>query len=308
MMKLSNEIIDRGMDAWEQGTEASPSVPPVVIARPGTQTVPLVVASPHSGYRYDADFLASSRLDPRALRKSEDCHVHDLLAAAPDLGAPLLRATFPRAFLDVNREPYELDPHMFDGPLPAYANTLSPRVIAGLGTIAKVVATGAEIYDRRLPVSEIERRIEGFYQPYHAALETLIEETRQRFGWCLLLDGHSMPSAPSGPMGRLNSAARAAPADFVLGDSHGTACAPAVIDAAHRVLADLGYRVVRNSPYAGGFTTRHYGIPRHGVHALQIEISRSLYMDEVTYARSATFANVAATMTQVMTALAAVRL
>lgn len=250
------------------------------ILRPVEQSLPLVLASPHSGTRYPPDFLRASRLDDRALRKSEDTYVDEIFAQAPALGAPLLRALFPRAFLDANREAYELDPAMFADRLPPWTNTRSPRVAAGLGTIARVVASGEEIYRAKLDLADAFARIDGFYHPYHAALSALIEDTRRRFGFCILLDCHSMPSSsgPSEAGGRLR-------VDFVLGDCHGSACSPFLIDAADDYLRSLGYRVNRNAPYAGGFTTRHYGQPKTGRHALQIEINRALYMKEATYER-----------------------
>jgi N-formylglutamate amidohydrolase len=250
-------------------TPAEP--PPYLLTRPARQTVPLVFASPHSGRLYPAAFVAAARLDPVALRKSEDGFVDELFAAAPEHGAPLLAATFPRVFCDVNREPWELDPGMFDGPLPAWVNTASPRVGAGLGTIARVVATGESVYRHKLTFAEAEDRIRRFWQPYHAALAALIAETRAEFGYCLLIDCHSMPTHP---------AQAASPPDFVLGDAHGTACAPRATRMAEEALLQLGYRVRRNDPYAGGYVTRHYGRPREGVHALQVEIARPLYMDE----------------------------
>jgi len=251
--------------------------PPFRLMRPARQRVPLVFASPHSGAHYTADFLAEARLDPVALRRSEDSFVDELFAAAPGAGAPLLAATFPRVFCDANREPWELDPGMFDGPLPAWVNTASPRVGAGLGTIARVVATGEPVYRRKLPFAEAEERVRDFWQPYHAALSELIEETRAGFGCCLLIDCHSMPS---------HAAHGSAPTDFVLGDAHGTSCAPRATRMIEETLTGLGYRVRRNDPYAGGYITRHYGAPRRGVHALQIEVARRLYMDEARVKRA----------------------
>jgi N-formylglutamate deformylase len=256
--------------------EAGGGEPPYCLIRPARQTVPLVFASPHSGRAYPSAFVASARLDPVALRKSEDGFVDELFAAAPDLGAPLLAATFPRVFCDVNREPWELDPGMFEGPLPSWVNTASPRVGAGLGTIARVVATGEPVYRRKLSFAEAEDRIRRFWQPYHAALAALIAETRAEFGCCLLVDCHSMPTHP---------AQAASPPDFVLGDAHGTACAARATRTAESVLQEMGYRVRRNDPYAGGYVTRHYGRPREGVHALQIEVARPLYMDEARIER-----------------------
>jgi N-formylglutamate deformylase len=255
----------------------APDLPPLKVARPERQTVPLVFSSPHSGAHYTAGFLADSRLDPTALRRSEDSFVDELFAAAPAFGAPLLTATFPRVFCDVNREPWELDPGMFDGPLPAWVNSASPRVGAGLGTIARIVASGEPVYRNKLAFADAEARIRQYWQPYHAALAALIAETRASFGYCLLIDCHSMPAHPAHGV---------SPADFVLGDAHGTACAPRATRLVEETLAGLGYRTRRNDPYAGGYVTRHYGRPREGVHALQIEIARSLYMNEARVERA----------------------
>ncbi|MBM3573411.1 MAG: N-formylglutamate amidohydrolase, partial [Alphaproteobacteria bacterium] len=208
-------------------------------------------------------------------------------------------ALFPRAFVDPNREPYEFDPRMFADPLPAWVTTVSPRIAAGLGTIARVVATGAEIYAGPLDLAEALARVERCYKPYHTALGGLIERTRRHFGACLLLDCHSMPSV-GGPMERDAGENRF---DIVLGDCFGAACAETIIGAAEAALTDLGYRVARNLPYAGGFTTRHYGRPAEGVHALQIEINRALYMDETAMTRKRGLARIARDMGVLMAAL-----
>src|SRR5882672_4010507 len=156
---------------------------PLDLRRPAAQLLPLVIASPHSGSDYPADFVAASRLDPLSLRRSEDAFVDEIFAAAPRLGAPMLAARFPRAYLDVNREAYELDPAMFADALPDYVNARSPRVRMGLGTIARVVASGEEIYGAKLCFAEAEARIGSLYRPYHAALAQLIEETAADFGF-----------------------------------------------------------------------------------------------------------------------------
>jgi N-formylglutamate amidohydrolase len=264
---------------------APPEAAPAEVLRPARQTVPVVFASPHSGSTYPAAFLAAARLDPLNLRRSEDSFVDELFAAAVDHGAPLLRATFPRAFCDANREPWELDPAMFADQLPSWVNTTSARVGAGLGTLARIVASGEAIYRAKLSFSEAERRVQDFWQPFHATLQALIGGTRAMFGACLLIDCHSMPSHGTGrPGGK-------AP-DFVLGDAHGTACHPAVTQYMERRLVELGYTVRRNDPYAGGYITRHYGRPRESVHAIQLEIARELYMDESRIERLPRFAAV----------------
>jgi N-formylglutamate amidohydrolase len=264
--------------------DAAPAVPAFEILAPQSQRLPLVLASPHSGNAYSAAFLASSRLDARALRKSEDCFVDEIFAFAPGFGVPLIRALFPRAYLDVNREAYELDPEMFADPLPAYVNTRSPRVAAGLGTIARVVANGEDIYRGKLRFAEALDRVSRCYTPYHNALRQLVDDTRDAFGHALLIDCHSMPSASTATGGKGGGRGGNHP-EIVLGDCYGNACAPAVIDAAEEFLRGLGYAVSRNNPYAGGYTTRHYGRPRQGIHALQIEIARDLYMDEAALTR-----------------------
>jgi len=270
------------------------------VLQPQRQSLPLVVSSPHSGSNYPPQFLAASRLDPLMLRRSEDSFVDEIFACAPELGAPLLRALFPRAFVDPNREPYELDPSMFDGPLPNYANTRSPRVAAGLGTIAKVVANGAEIYRQKLPLGEAMERIRTHYYPYHRSLTSLVEETRRRFGYCILLDCHSMPSTVAAQ----DTSVFKQRLDFVVGDCHGTSCSPNLMEVAVETLSRAGFRVSRNKPYSGGFVTRHYGRPDEGVHALQIEINRALYMDEAKIRRRPGLRKLAAFMPQFLTALA----
>jgi N-formylglutamate amidohydrolase len=276
--------------------------PAVEVVAAGSQTLPLVLASPHSGMTYPPDFLAASRLDPLSLRRSEDSYVDEIFGAAPVLGAPMLKAHFARAYLDPNREPFELDPGMFEDLLPDFVNSHSPRVRVGLGTIARVVASGEEIYARKLRFAEALQRIEELYRPYHRSLIELLEATRSRFGFYLLLDCHSMPSTTL-PLSRSGARGRV---DIVLGDCHGTSCDPVVSNTAQRFLTDKGYTVVRNSPYAGGFTTTHYGKPGDGGHCLQIEIGRGLYMDERSYERKPFFARLAADMRDLAMALAAI--
>jgi N-formylglutamate amidohydrolase len=258
----------------ESSPAAQPS-PPIEIDRPVAQTLPVVLASPHSGRAYPADFLRQTHLDMAVLRRAEDAYVDDLFDLAAKSGVPMLKALYPRSFVDANREPYEVDPAMFEGALPGHANTRSPRVAAGLGCLPRVAFDGQPLYRRRLPVAELERRLAWYYRPYHAALRKLIDETLERFGHCILVDCHSMPS--NSPVGLGGKGGRV---DFVLGDNHGAACAPALISLAEGWLRVRGYRAVRNQPYAGGFTTQHYGAPGHGVHVLQVEINRALYMDE----------------------------
>ncbi len=275
-----------------------PWAEPVRVQRPAMQLAPIIFSSPHSGRIYPAEFLHETRLDMATLRRSEDSFVEELFGSAPALGCPLIHATFPRTWCDVNREPWELDPAMFADPLPAYVNAASPRVGAGLGTIARVVSTGEAIYRRKLTFEEAEARIATCWRPYHEALAGLLAETLHRFGCCLLIDCHSMPSLATAPT-------REPPPDVVLGDAHGTSCAPLASRRVEEALSRHGLRVRRNEPYAGGYVTRHYGRPREGVHALQIELSRSLYMDEVRIEPTAGFAGMKALLERVIGELAA---
>ncbi len=280
-----------GAEGGDGATTAGPDFdPPFSVVEPGALTSPVVLSSPHSGRVYPERFLRSARLDAATLRRSEDAFVDDLFEPAVALGLPLLRAHFPRAYLDLNREPYELDPRMFDGRLPAYVNTRSVRVAGGLGTIARVVGDSQEIYAKRLPVEEGLRRIEDLHKPYHAALQALLYRAQRRFGVAVLVDCHSMPSSSiTGTADPATWRDEITKADFVLGDRYGTSCARLVIDVAESALREFGYAVERNKPYAGGFITEHYGRPASGFHALQIEINRGLYMDEKAMTRSQGF-------------------
>ena len=303
--KRARLVYINAMSSDDSGPAASapgPSRPSEAfdIRTPDAHAVPLIFASPHSGNNYPPDFVAGARLDPVALRRSEDSFVDDLFAAAPAHGAPLLRALFPRAFIDANREPFELDQAMFSDRLPDYVNTQSSRVAAGLGTIAKVVSSGQDIYPRKLTFVEAAERIDTYYRPYHKALETLINTTRRKFGYSVVIDCHSMPSI-GGP---LDPDAGRGRADFVIGDCFGSSCAPYITDAIERTISGFGYVVIRNKPFAGGFTTRHYGQPRDGVHTVQIEINRALYMEELQIRKNGNFERVAAQMTDVIAALA----
>jgi N-formylglutamate amidohydrolase len=260
--------------------------PPFEIQEPATFAGPVLFNSPHSGSVYPRGFLQSSRLDLGTLRRSEDSYVDDLIGGVVGRGYPLMRAHFPRCFVDVNREPYELDPRMFEGRLPSFANTRSMRVAGGLGTVARVVGDAQEIYEQRISVDEAMRRIESLYKPYHRALRRLFTRIQRSFGAAMLVDCHSMPSSA----GQKDERPRP---DFVIGDRYGTSCVPVVAECVDRVLRGMGYTVSRNKPYAGGFITEHYGNPAVGLHAVQLEINRALYMDERRYERGSGFAGLA---------------
>src|SRR5579884_2368020 len=263
--------------------------PPFDVLEPEVCRGPILFNSPHSGSVYPRAFLAASRLDIGTLRRSEDSFVDDLIAGVVTQGFPLMRAHFPRCFVDVNREPYELDPRMFEGRLPAFANTRSMRVAGGLGTVARVVGDAQEIYDRRIPVDDALARIESLYKPYHRALRRLFTGLQHEFGAAVLVDCHSMPSNAGLRDERMRP-------EFVIGDRYGTSCTGIVSDVMEETLRGLGYTVSRNKPYAGGFITEHYGNPAAGLHAVQLEVNRALYMDERRYVRTAGFARVAADM------------
>lgn len=248
-------------------------MPPFELCAPAQQRIPFVFNSPHSGRAYPLSFLEETRLDPLAIRYSEDCYVDELFASVPRLGAPLLKAHFPRAFLDVNREPYELDPRMFVEPLPPFVNSQSARVAGGLGTVPRLVGEGQTIYSSRISLQEAFYRIEDIYKPYHRALTELLKSTHDRFGYSVLIDCHSMPGG--GRSGELSGRP-----DFIIGDRFGRSCSEQLTQAAMELLQGLGYTVAHNKPYAGGFITEYYGRPAQAYFALQIEINRSLYMNE----------------------------
>jgi len=266
---------------------------PLRIERPGRQTVPFVFASPHSGSFYPHSFVARSRLSATALRRSEDAFVDELFAGAVALGAPLISARFPRAFVDVNRAPDEIDPAMFDGHLSVAYDAPSSRVSAGLGVIPRIVRDGAEIYRSRLGAHEAAERLQYLYHPYHAALGGLVEETLALFGRAVVIDCHSMPSAAAVP-------------DIVLGDRYGAASTPALTRHAEICFQLQGFHVVRNTPYAGGYTTLLHGRRDRDIHALQIEINRTLYLDEEQIVRANRFEDVRARLTPALTGLVAI--
>jgi N-formylglutamate amidohydrolase len=280
------------MTAWEGLSEpayvtAPPPVgdEPFALRRAQGSPSPFVFASPHSGRDYPAELMDAAALDGDAIRRSEDAFVDALIDAAPSRGVSLLTARYGRAYIDVNREAYELDPAMFEDELPPFAQARTARVAAGLGSIARVVGEGQEIYRRKLTFAEARGRIEAVHHPYHRALAGLLEETRAIHGRAALIDWHSMPSAASGEPGHGRRGC-----DMVLGDRFGSACAPGLTRLVERELEGMGYRVARNAPYAGGYTTEFYGRPDLGVHALQIEINRGVYLDEAALRPSAGFA------------------
>ncbi|WP_084399222.1 N-formylglutamate amidohydrolase [Henriciella aquimarina] len=259
----------------EQETSDRPDgpVPAFAFARPAGVKTPVLFTSPHSGTHYPDTLLQNLRVPLIDLRRTEDAHVDALFAHAPNLGAALLRATHARAFVDLNRDPRELDPDMFTGKLPGKAAAPSVRVQAGLGCIPKIGARGDTIYAKKLSPEDGESRLSGVHAPYHQALSGEIAALHQKFGCVFLIDCHSMPSKQPG---------RPDLPDIVLGDRFGSSCTSQLTNLVERTFRQAGLTVTRNAPYAGGYTTRRYGRPKRHVHALQIEINRRLYMDEVT--------------------------
>ncbi|MGR3622514.1 N-formylglutamate amidohydrolase [Pseudophaeobacter sp.] len=243
------------------------------VISPQETTSPVVFASPHSGSDYDSDFLQASILDGLQIRSSEDAFVDYLFAEAPRFGAPLLYALKPRAFLDLNRAVEELDPALIEEARP---RGLNPRIASGLGVIPRVVANGQAIYRGKLSMQEAQRRIDTFWHPYHAALGGLLRQAQQRFGQSVLIDCHSMPHEAVASM----PARPGALPEVVLGDRFGSAASAVVMDRVEAAFVDAGLRVVRNAPFAGAYITQTYGRPSRGQHAVQVELDRSLYMDE----------------------------
>ncbi|MFZ5668797.1 MAG: N-formylglutamate amidohydrolase [Pseudomonadota bacterium] len=265
------------MDARVSAAERRQTAFDVVASDP--PPTPLVFASPHSGRHYPDEMLRAAAVEPAALRRSEDAFVDEMIAPAAEAGAALILAQYGRAWMDLNREPWELDPSMFSDDLPAFARGRSARVAAGLGAIARVVGEGREIYARKLTFDEARARVEGTHRPYHEALDRLLARARAAHGAAILIDWHSMPAAAAKTA---VTPRHGKGCDMVLGDRFGAACAAKLTGRVEYELEKLGYRVARNAPYAGGYTTEHYGRPEKRTHALQIEISRALYLDEKT--------------------------
>jgi N-formylglutamate amidohydrolase len=266
------------------------------ILTPPEWTAPAVFNSPHSGREFPAHFLRQSRLPQQTLRKSEDCFVDELFMACIDHGAPMLRALVPRSYIDLNREPYELDPRMFSSELPGYVNTGSPRVAGGLGTIPRIVSEGEDIYRGRIDFTEVRHRIEQVYVPYHRTLTALTNEVMAKVGEVLLVDCHSMPASATAHVVPPSAGA----VDVVLGDRFGASCSEDISAFIEECLKAQGLKVLRNKPYAGGFITQNHGAPHRGHHALQIEINRSLYLDEATLEKTRNFEPLKTTLGKVV--------
>ncbi|MGY6634767.1 MAG: N-formylglutamate amidohydrolase [Alkalilacustris sp.] len=269
------------------------------LTRPAILRSSVLFASPHSGRDYRPEFLMRTALDPLALRSSEDAFVDRLIACVPEFGATLMTARLPRAWLDLNRSPDELDPLLIEG-APRVPQT--PRITAGLGVVPRVVAGGRAIYRKRLSLAEALERIDTSWRPYHDGLAATLDGLRARFGRAVLIDCHSMPREAISVSGRW---AGGLP-QVVLGDRFGQAAAPDIVDRVEAAFVAAGLRVARNTPFAGAFTAEHYGRPAEGLHVVQVEIDRTLYMDEVRVAPLPAFATLQRILRGVVAEIAAI--
>lgn len=262
-----------------------------------SNVIPLLVTSPHSGVYYPQSFVDASRLDAHALRQSEDMYVEALFASAVEHGAQMICAHYPRAFVDLNRAENEIDPILLDQTIPAHQDHNSPRVKAGLGTIPRIVAEDTPIYNGPISADEVQLRLRDIYQPFHQQLASTLDQYRADHGRAVLIDAHSMPSqavqykdrSPNRSRKFYDSEAQAGSIDIVLGDRNGKSCAPGLTETVRDHFKQSGLHVTLNKPYAGGFITQQYGRPESNQHALQIEINRALYMNEVSYEKTANF-------------------
>ncbi|WP_118135213.1 N-formylglutamate amidohydrolase [Oceanicella sp. SM1341] len=272
-----------------------------ILHEPERLTSCAVFSSPHSGRHYPDSFTRRARLTPLQLRLSEDAYVDRLYADAPGQGAPLLCAVMPRAWLDLNRGPTEMDPALVQGVRSA---GLNPRVAAGLGVVPRVVAEGMPIYTGKITAADAQARVADFHLPYHDTLAGLIETARRRFGIAVLFDCHSMPSDAL----RSFAGVRSRRPEIVLGDRYGASAAPWVTDATQEAFEAAGFQVARNTPFAGGYITQRHGRPQRGLHAVQIEIDRGLYLDEIAIAPGEGYPETLTRMQGVVAALARIGL
>jgi N-formylglutamate deformylase len=265
---------------------------------PAVRSTAVVFASPHSVRDYSWSFIRDSALDEHSIRSSEDAFVDILFDRAPDHGAPLLAATAPRAFVDLNRSAEEMDPALVEGARPVGHN---PRVASGLGVIPRVVSNGRQIYRGKIGQAEAQGRIARFHRPYHARLQALLDESRAAFGQAILIDCHSMPHEALDALAHTSGRRP----EVVLGDRFGAACDAGIIARVEAALVSAGLRVSRNAPFAGAYVTQHYGRPQRGQHVVQLEIDRALYMDERTIRPRPDFGAFHALMTGVVAEIAA---
>ncbi len=255
---------------------------PYHLTMPEKQTTSAVFSSPHSGRNYLSHLMRQTRLDDREIRLSEDAYVDRLFAEAPRLGAPFLCADIPRAFIDLNRNPDELDPELIEG---LRRSVSTPRTRVGLGVIPRIVSSDQAIYSGLLSREEAESRITDFFFPYHDALQEIVDATVARLGQAVLFDCHSMPHdsmVSETFMGNIKP-------DIILGDRHGRACGLEIIEWTEAAFAEAGFRVAKNVQYSGAYTVQRYGLPERQRHAVQIEVDRSLYLDEASIVPNSRF-------------------
>ena len=257
----------------------------------------VVFASPHSGRFYSTEFLRQTVLDEATIRSSEDAFVDQLFESVPGHGAPFIAAKAPRAFVDLNRAADELDPALIEE---VRGGSHSPRVASGLGVVPRVVANGRSIYHGKLRIAEVDRRLTDVWHPYHNCLQDLLDASRTTFGQAVLIDCHSMPREAL--MGHVKTSSRRP--DIVLGDRFGTSAMTGLVDEIDDAFRSEGFRTTRNTPFAGAFITQHYGRPQKGQSAIQIEIDRSLYMDETRIAPNSDFKCVQARLSSVAAQIA----
>jgi len=274
--------------------------PPYTLSMPSTRSTSVVFASPHSGRDYSWAFTRRSMLDERAIRSSEDAFIDRLYGTAPSHGAPLLAAAAPRAFVDLNRGAEELDPALIRGIRKPGGH--NPRVASGLGVIPRVVSGGREIYRGKLTLGEAQGRLNDVWYPYHAALQQLLDQSRALFGEAILIDCHSMPHEALDSLCRTQKRKP----EVVLGDRFGAAADADIVDRVEAAFVRAGFYVVRNSPFAGAYMAQHYGRPSRRQHVIQVEIDRSLYMNERQIRPNGNFANVQAQLSQIIAEVAEV--
>ena len=248
------------------------SMHPFVLRDPANNATAAVFSSPHSGREYPSEFIAESGLTALELRSSEDAFVDQLFGDVPEYGAPLLAATAPRAFVDLNRSPEDLDPAVVRG---APDGTRNPRVLAGFGVIPRLVGNMLTIDVEKVDLKDAQARLYRFHHPYHAMLEKLLRRARDSFGFALLIDCHSMPSSVEAKEYNAVPGRR-----VILGNRFGKSCSPDFAGGVEAIFRRCGFHVSRNDPFPGGYITERYGRPEIGFHAIQVEIDRSLYMNE----------------------------
>lgn len=271
---------------------------PYTLTQPVIQDTSTVFSSPHSGRAYPASFLRKSVLDERTLRSSEDAFVDQLYDMAPSFGAPLLAASTPRAFVDLNRSADELDPALIGGLRRARPNA---RVVSGLGVVPRVVSGGREIYRGKMTLGEAQSRLVQHWHPYHGKLQALLDENVARFGEAILIDCHSMPHEAVAKL-KLDGGAP----EVVLGDRFGASARPSIVDRIEQAFQNAGFRTARNTPFAGAFVVQQYGRPSRRQHVVQVELDRSLYMDEVTITPNENFASIRDRLRGVISDIAAI--